>query len=159
MIYNKFGDIIINEGRKDLMKDNSYSDNPLSIYLNQIGKIPLLDKAEEKVLIIKAKDGDAEAKNKLINSNLRFVVAIAKKYIRCGIPLPDLINEGNIGLIQAIEKFDIDVGCQFITYAVFWIRQKIIRAMHNKFRMIRLPANKIKELGDIEKTKKYCKLN
>lgn len=139
---------------KSQMKQNSGNENPLSYYLNEISKIPLLSKDEEVKLAQKANDGEKFAKDKLVKSNLRFVVAVAKKYRNHGIPLSDLINEGNIGLIKAIEKFDVNVGCHFITYAVFWIRQSIIKAIYQKSRMIRLPANRIKDLINIDRIKK-----
>jgi RNA polymerase primary sigma factor len=136
------------------MKQGHNHDNPLSFYLNEISKIPLLTKEEEVKLAHEAKNGSEAAKEKIIKSNLRFVVAVAKKYKNHGIPLADLINEGNIGLMKAITKFDVNVGCHFITYAVFWIRQAIIKAIYQKARMIRLPANRIKDLMTIERTKK-----
>lgn len=139
--------------RKILKSDKSLK-NPLQFYLNEISKVPLLTRDEEERLAILAKNGDKSAKEKLINANLRFVVAIAKKYRYQGIPLGDLINEGNIGLITAIEKFDVERGNHFISYAVWWIRQAILKAICEKSRMIRLPLNRANELVQIEKMRK-----
>ena len=94
--------------------------------------------------------GDAEARDKLVQSNLRFVVSVAKKYQVSGIPLIDLINEGNMGLLRAVEKYDADRGYHFISYAVWWIRQAILKAISDKSRIIRLPMNKTNELKKIE---------
>ncbi len=137
-----------------VLKRGSNFDSSLSYYLSEISKIPLLTREEENDLALRVKDGDSEAKKKLISANLRFVVAIAKKYRNYGIPLPDLINEGNIGLIIAIDKFDVTMGNHFISYAVWWIRQSILKAVCEKSRMIRLPLNRANELVKISRTKK-----
>lgn len=129
-------------------------ENVLSIYLKEINKIPLLTREEENKYARKAADGDQYAKEKLVNANLRFVVNVAKKYQNQGLPLSDLINEGNIGLMNAIERFDVDKGYHFISYAVWWIRQAILKAICEKSRMIRLPLNRANELVQIEKAKK-----
>lgn len=129
-------------------------DSILSIYLKEINKIPLLSREEETELAIKAKNGDKMAKNRIVNSNLRFVVNVAKKYQNHGLDLEDLISEGNIGLLNAIEKFDISKGYHFISYAVWWIRQSILKAVCEKSRPIRLPLNKANELVRIEHARK-----
>jgi RNA polymerase primary sigma factor len=139
---------------KKMVNTKSTYNNSLSFYLNEISKIPLLTRDEEEFYALKAKDGDVFAKEKLIRANLRFVVAVAKKYRNQGIPLADLINEGNIGLLTAIEKFDITMGFHFISYAVWWIRQAILKAICEKSRMIRLPLNRANELIQIERVRK-----
>ncbi len=133
---------------------SSDDENVLSIYLKEINKIPLLTREEENRYARAAADGDIEAKNKLIQANLRFVVNVAKKYQNQGLPLSDLISEGNIGLMNAIERFDVDKGYHFISYAVWWIRQAILKAICEKSRMIRLPLNRANELVQIEKVRK-----
>ena len=124
-------------------------------YLNEIGKIKLLSPEEEFVLFKKAEKGDEKAKKKLIESNLRLVVSIAKKYARGNLSFLDLIQEGNIGLMKAVEKFDVSKGYKFSTYATWWIRQTITRSIVDKTKIIRLPVH-YSEL--INKYKKYNKL-
>ena len=141
------------------IKKNEYldsdSDNEvLSIYLREINRIPLLTHEEETELAVKAKNGDKAARERLINSNLRFVVSVAKKFRGQGLPLLDLINEGNIGLITAIDKFEPDKGYHFISYAVWWIRQSIMKAISEKSRAVRLPLNRSNELMQIQKAQK-----
>jgi RNA polymerase primary sigma factor len=126
----------------------------LSIYLKEINRIPLLSRAEEDTYARAAAKGDPAARAKLANANLRFVVNVAKKYQNQGLPLSDLISEGNIGLLNAIERFDVDKGYHFISYAVWWIRQAILKAICEKSRMIRLPLNRANELVQIEKARK-----
>jgi RNA polymerase primary sigma factor len=129
-------------------------ENILSMYLKEINKIPLLTREEEDHYARRAADGEKEAKDMLVQANLRFVVNVAKKYQNQGLPLSDLISEGNIGLMNAIERFDVDKGYHFISYAVWWIRQAILKAICEKSRMIRLPLNRANELVQIEKVKK-----
>jgi RNA polymerase primary sigma factor len=139
----------------DKEKKVSRSDeNVLSLYLKEINKIPLLTREEEENLARRAARGETIAKDKLIRANLRFVVNVAKKYQNQGLPLADLISEGNIGLMNAIERFDVEKGYHFISYAVWWIRQAILKAICEKSRMIRLPLNRANELVQIEKVKK-----
>jgi RNA polymerase primary sigma factor len=126
----------------------------LAMYLKDINKIPLLSREEENDLALKAKKGDKIAKNKIINANLRFVVNVAKKYQNHGLDLVDLISEGNIGLMTAIERFDVTKGYHFISYAVWWIRQAILKAVCEKSRAIRLPLNRANELVQIERARK-----
>ena len=128
-------------------------ENVFFTYLNEIDKIPVLTKEEEIKTAKLAMSGNKAARDKLINSNLRFVVMIAKKFQNKGLPLEDLVSEGNIGLIYALNHFDVEKGYRFITYAVWWIRQSIIRAIHDKGRMIRLPANKSKALARTERVR------
>ena len=128
--------------------------NILSMYLKEINKIPLLTREEEDEIARKAVAGDQRAKDRLVRANLRFVVNVSKKYQNQGLPLDDLISEGNIGLINAIEKYDPDKGYHFISYAVWWIRQAILKAVYEKSRMIRLPLNRANELVQIEKVRK-----
>ncbi|MFW6361662.1 MAG: sigma-70 family RNA polymerase sigma factor [Spirochaetota bacterium] len=129
-------------------------ENIISLYLKEINRIPLLSREEENHYARLAAQGDKDAKEKLVNANLRFVVNVAKKYQNQGLPLADLINEGNIGLMNAIERFDVDKGFHFISYAVWWIRQAILKAISEKARMIRLPLNRANELVQIDKARK-----
>lgn len=131
-----------------------FDENLLSTYLKEINTIPLLSREEEYSLAMAAASGDASAKDKLIRANLRFVVNVAKKYQNHGLPLPDLISEGNIGLMNAVDRFDATKGYHFISYAVWWIRQAILKAICEKSRMIRLPLNRANELVQIDKARK-----
>src|SRR5574344_338043 len=132
------------------MKD----DDVLGMYLREINRIPLLNREEETELAIKAASGDKAAKDKIVSGNLRFVVNIAKKYQNHGLDFTDLISEGNIGLITAIEHFDVSKGYHFISYAVWWIRQSILKAICEKSRAIRLPLNRANEMVQIEHARK-----
>lgn len=129
-------------------------ENIISIYLKEINNVPLLSREEEDYYAKHAAEGDAEARKKLIMANLRFVVNVAKRYQNQGLPLQDLISEGNIGLINAIKRYDVSRGYHFISYAVWWIRQSILKAICEKSRMIKLPLNKANELVQIEKVRK-----
>ncbi|MCK5537752.1 MAG: RNA polymerase sigma factor RpoD/SigA, partial [Bacteroidales bacterium] len=142
--------------KKTIYTDKSpYDDeNVLSIYLKEINKIDLLTRDEENDYARKAANGDPASIEKIIKANLRFVVNVAKKYQKQGLPLSDLINEGNIGLMNAIERYDVDKGYHFISYAVWWIRQAILKAICEKSRMIRLPLNRANELVQIQKASK-----
>lgn len=126
----------------------------LSIYLKEINRVPLLDHDEEYQLALMAQKGDEKARERLINANLRFVVAVAKKFQGQGLPLEDLIDEGNIGLLIALDKFEPDKGYHFISYAVWWIRQSIMKAICEKSRAVRLPLNRANELFQIQKAQK-----
>jgi RNA polymerase nonessential primary-like sigma factor len=117
------------------------------LYLNDIGTRPLLTPAEELALARAMRGGDFEARQTLIERNLRLVVSIARHYVHRGLALPDLVEEGNLGLIHALEKFDPERGFRFSTYATWWIRQSIERAVMNQSRTIRLPANIVKEMN------------
>jgi RNA polymerase primary sigma factor len=133
---------------------DSREENILAIYLKEINRIPLLSREEEDTCARAAAKGEKAAKDKLIRANLRFVVNVAKKYQNQGMPLDDLISEGNIGLMNAIDRYDVDKGYHFISYAVWWIRQSILKAICEKSRMIRLPLNRTNELVQIEKARK-----
>ena len=141
---------------KMLNSESAYDDDKdvLSIYLKEINRIPMISHEEENELALKAKAGDKRAREKLINSNLRFVVTVAKKYQGQGLPLEDLINEGNLGLLTALEKFEPEKGYHFISYAVWWIRQSILKAVCEKSRAVRLPLNRANELFQIQKIQK-----
>jgi len=132
-------------------KVKGFCDNILDSYLNDIARTPLLTREEEVKVAKEAAAGSMEARNKLINANLRFVVRIAKKYQGHGLPLEDLINEGNIGLIKATENYDASRGFHFISYAVWWIRQSIITAISEKARIIRMPMHWNTKLLQIQK--------
>lgn len=124
----------------------------LEQYLKEISRIVLLTPEEEKELAVRIRNGDKNARNKLIKANLRFVVSIAKLYQRQGLSLPDLIHEGNIGLIRATEKFDETLGFKFITYAVWWIRHAITDAIANQSSTVNFPVNIIETLKKIRKS-------
>ncbi len=115
----------------------------LEMYLHDIAKIPMITADEEVELAARIKKGDTEALKRLVLANLRFVVSVAKQYQNQGLSLPDLINEGNLGLIKAAERFDETRGFKFISYAVWWIRQSILQAIAEQSRIVRLPLNKI----------------
>ena len=132
----------------------AHENNILALYLKDINKIPLLSHEEQSDLADKAQKGDKKAQDKLVNANLRFVVNVAKKYQNHGLDLTDLISEGNLGLLTAVEKFDSSKGYHFISYAVWWIRQSILKAICEKSRPIRLPLNRANELVQIEHAKK-----
>ena len=124
----------------DLIKEISL-DDPVKMYLKDIGRVPLLSEEEERELAEKMMNGDEEAKTKLSEANLRLVVSIAKRYVGRGMQLLDLIQEGNLGLIKAVEKFDYTKGFKFSTYATWWIRQAITRAIADQARTIRIPVH------------------
>ena len=123
----------------------------LDKYLQEIGKVELITADEEVILAQKIKQGDQEALEKLTKANLRFVVSVAKQYQNQGLTLPDLINEGNLGLIKAAQRFDETRGFKFISYAVWWIRQSILQALAEQSRIVRLPLNKIGSINKINK--------
>jgi RNA polymerase primary sigma factor len=124
----------------------------LDKYLHDIGKVDLITAEEEVELARHIKLGDCKALERLVNSNLRFVVSVAKQYQNQGLSLPDLINEGNLGLIKAAQRFDETRGFKFISYAVWWIRQSILQALAEQARIVRLPLNKIGSINKINKT-------
>ena len=143
----------VKEKKRNTVK-SSADESVLRMYFNEVSRIPLLNREEEDKTARAALRGDIAARNRLINSNLRFVITVAKKYQRMGIPLADLISEGNIGLIKAVEKFDVNRGYHFISYAVWWIRQSILKALYEKAKLIRLPANHANNLLHIEKAQR-----
>ncbi len=125
----------------------SRTSDPTRLYLNEIGVSPLLTASEEVKFARRIRKGDESARHRMIESNLRLVVKIARRYINRGLPLLDLIEEGNLGLIHAVKKFDPERGFRFSTYATWWIRQTIERAIMNQARTVRLPIHVIKEIN------------
>lgn len=124
----------------------------LDMYLQDIARVELITADEEVVLAKKIKEGNQRALDKLVKANLRFVVSVSKQYQNQGLSLPDLINEGNLGLIKAAQRFDETRGFKFISYAVWWIRQSILQALAEQSRIVRLPLNKIGAINKINKT-------
>ncbi len=124
----------------------------LDRYLQEIGRVDLITAEEEVQLARRIKDGDTLALEKLTKANLRFVVSVSKQYHNQGLSLPDLINEGNLGLIKAAQRFDETRGFKFISYAVWWIRQSILQALAEQSRIVRLPLNKIGTINKVRKT-------
>ena len=143
----------------DQITDTSYEgisvDDPVRMYLREIGRIPLLTFEEELELSEKILNGDEEAKQKLAESNLRLVVSIAKKYVGRGMLFLDLIQEGNMGLIKAVEKFDYTKGFKFSTYATWWIRQAITRAIADQARTIRIPVHMVETINKLIRTSRH----
>lgn len=129
--------------------ENEFLSDVTQIYLNEIGLNPLLSAEEEAALARRVRQGDFDARQIMIERNLRLVVNIAKHYLNRGIPLLDLVEEGNLGLMHALEKFDPERGFRFSTYATWWIRQNIERAIMNQSRTIRLPVHVVKELNQV----------
>ncbi len=124
----------------------------LDKYLHEIGKIELITEEEEVDLARRIHKGDLNARNRLVNANLRFVVSVSKQYQYQGLSLPDMINEGNLGLIKAAQRFDETRGFKFISYAVWWIRQSILQALAEQARIIRLPLNRIVHINKMKRT-------
>ena len=146
----------VEELKLDEITDTSFEgisvDDPVRMYLREIGKIPLLTFDEELDLAKRILEGDEEAKQKLAESNLRLVVSIAKKYVGRGVLFLDLIQEGNMGLIKAVEKFDYTKGFKFSTYATWWIRQAITRAIADQARTIRIPVHMVETINKLIRT-------
>ncbi len=135
----------------DLSFDNMNLDDPVKIYLREIGRVPLLSSDEEIELAVKISEGDEYAKQRLTEANLRLVVSIAKKYVGRGMYFLDLIQEGNVGLIKAVDKFDYQKGFKFSTYATWWIRQAITRAIADQARTIRIPVHMVETINRLKK--------
>jgi len=135
-----------------IVKQVTNRDTPsLDKYLQEIGRMSLVTAEEEVELARKIKDGDQAALERLVGANLRFVVSVSKQYQNQGLSLPDLINEGNVGLIKAAQRFDETRGFKFISYAVWWIRQSILQALAEQARIVRLPLNKIGNINKINR--------
>ena len=135
------------------VNDNAAMDDPVKVYLKEIGTIPLLTGEEEQVLAMRIADGDTSAKKKLAEANLRLVVSIAKRYVGRGMQFLDLIQEGNLGLIKSVDKFDYNKGFKFSTYATWWIRQAITRAIADQARTIRIPVHMVETINKVKKAK------
>ena len=151
------------DGFELLLKDTSIAkeltiNDPVRMYLKEIGKISLLSLEEENELSERIANGDEEAKNKLAESNLRLVVSIAKRYVGRGMLFLDLIQEGNIGLMKAVEKFDADKGYKFSTYATWWIRQAITRAIADQARTIRVPVHMVETINKLSRYQRQLTL-
>ncbi len=127
-------------------------DDPVKVYLKEIGRVPLLTSEEEIELAMRISENDAEAKKRLSEANLRLVVSIAKRYVGRGMQFLDLIQEGNLGLIKAVDKFDYTKGFKFSTYATWWIRQAITRAIADQARTIRIPVHMVETINKVKKT-------
>ncbi len=125
--------------------------NPVEVYLKEIGPIPRLTQEQEKELFSKLARGNKKVRNTIVQANLKLVVKIAKKYARLGLPFMDLVEEGNLGLMRAAEKFDLTKGCKFSTYASWWIKQFIMRALANQGKTIRLPVYMVDRIAKIER--------
>ena len=141
---------VTEEEMADVKVDDSYStDDPVRMFLKEIGKVPLLTAEEEVELAIRMSQGDKEAKRRMTEANLRLVVSIAKRYVGRGMLFLDLIQEGNLGLIKAVEKFDYTKGYKFSTYATWWIRQAITRAIADQARTIRIPVHMVETINKV----------
>ena len=134
-----------------LSADGISIDDPVKVYLTEIGRVPLLSAEEEVELAIRMSEGDVAAKKRLSEANLRLVVSIAKRYVGRGMQFLDLIQEGNLGLIKAVEKFDHTKGFKFSTYATWWIRQAITRAIADQARTIRIPVHMVETINKVKK--------
>jgi len=136
-----------------IIKQVTNRDTPsLDKYFQEIGKIDLITAEEEVDLARRIHKGDLNARDRLINANLRFVVSVSKQYQYQGLGLPDMINEGNLGLIKAAERFDETRGFKFISYAVWWIRQSILQALAEQVRIVRLPLNRCSHINKMKRT-------
>ena len=147
----KFEEMDVDYLDDDLTIDNMSLDDPVKVYLREIGRVPLLSSDEEIKLAVKICEGDELAKQRLTEANLRLVVSIAKKYVGRGMYFLDLIQEGNVGLIKAVDKFDHTKGFKFSTYATWWIRQAITRAIADQARTIRIPVHMVETINRLKK--------
>ena len=144
VIIKSSGEIEVSDSAKNIP-----TDDPVRMYFKEIGKVPLLTADEERELAIRIEQGDEEAKKKLCESNLRLVVSIARRYLNRGLSFLDLIQEGNLGLIKAVEKFDYTKGYKFSTYATWWIRQAITRSIADQARTIRIPVHMVETINKL----------
>ena len=135
--------------------DGSFIDDPVKMYLREIGKIEMLTPEEEQDIARRISEGDVSAKKRLSEANLRLVVSIAKRYLGRGMPLLDLIQEGNLGLIKAVDKFDPSKGFKFSTYATWWIRQSVSRAIADQARIIRIPVHMVENINRVKKAQSH----
>ena len=147
-------ELVLGAETEDLVPDSVDMTEPLKIYLKEIGRIPLLTAEEELELGRQIAEGDTEARRKMEEANLRLVVAVAKHYAGKGMQFMDLIQEGNIGLMRAVEKFDYTKGSKFSTYAVWWIKEAILRALDSQSREIRVPVRVAQNMNKISKTER-----
>lgn len=147
----KLEEVDVENLNDDLTLDNISLDDPVKVYLREIGRVPLLSSDEEIELAVKITEGDERAKQRLTEANLRLVVSIAKKYVGRGMYFLDLIQEGNVGLIKAVDKFDYTKGFKFSTYATWWIRQAITRAIADQARTIRIPVHMVETINRLKK--------
>ena len=147
----KLEEMNVEELDEDVTLDNMSLDDPVKVYLREIGRVPLLSSDEEIELAIRINQGDEKAKQRLTEANLRLVVSIAKKYVGRGMYFLDLIQEGNVGLIKAVDKFDYTKGFKFSTYATWWIRQAITRAIADQARTIRIPVHMVETINRLKK--------
>ena len=141
----------VDDLESSLSTDGIAIDDPVKIYLKEIGRVPLLSMEEEKQLAERMAQGDTNAKKRLCEANLRLVVSIAKKFVGRGMQFLDLIQEGNLGLLKAVEKFDYNKGFKFSTYATWWIRQAITRAIADQARTIRIPVHMVETITKVKK--------
>ena len=151
----KVEEMNLDENDLDLNVDNISLDDPVKVYLKEIGRVPLLSSDEEVELAIKISEGNEYAKKRLTEANLRLVVSIAKRYVGRGMHFLDLIQEGNVGLIKAVEKFDYTKGFKFSTYATWWIRQAITRAIADQARTIRIPVHMVETINRLKKVQSH----
>ena len=147
----KLEEMDVDKLNDDLSFDNVSLDDPVKVYLREIGRVPLLTTDEEIELAVKISEGNEYAKQRLTEANLRLVVSIAKKYVGRGMYFLDLIQEGNVGLIKAVDKFDHTKGFKFSTYATWWIRQAITRAIADQARTIRIPVHMVETINRLKK--------
>ena len=151
-ISGKSGDAdLVDDLEMALSTEGIAIDDPVKVYLKEIGRVPLLSSDEETELAKRMAEGDTKAKNRLSEANLRLVVSIAKKYVGRGMQFLDLIQEGNLGLLKAVEKFDYTKGFKFSTYATWWIRQAITRAIADQARTIRIPVHMVETISKVKK--------
>src|SRR5216117_4406268 len=142
------------DDRAEAAEAAASTQDPLKLYVRAIGDGPLLTPAEERELARRKDEGDEEAKKKLIESNLRLVMSITRNYTKAGVPLLDLIQEGNLGLIRAVEKFDYKMGYKLSTYATWWIRQSVTRALADQGRTIRLPVHVVDQVRRVMRARR-----